>query len=1100
MDTNDPNQKDELLRMNATMGILLVTLANLVEDKNETDDLRASAEHYFTTATKLDTFYPVTWVGKGLLNLSLCRYDQAKFFFDTTLKHTGKVLPALLGMGCTCYYQQNYQGAMKYFEEGVKLYGGEASHPAVFSDILTLYSLTLAKLGQIDRAIYGFGRAIFYNKENVVASVSKSVLEMGGIGMDVISGEEEESRVNRILQTLSLANILDSTNATAQILLSNFYFFKWSSVEGVTVDTFAGKDKVVCNADVTRALAVGDHIRIGQTFDTLITEIDEKAITFADPYPKSESGLPLFRKDYDRVEDMTKIAYKSTTNRFLQSEALTTLAKVLHCKRDFSGAKKCLIKATELTGKDSTNVVAVWELVQCFVVEGKYDKASTYLKKLVALQPKSPEPHALLALILAGTDLVGERAQILNSLKKATELSNDAVEFLILEANILQHAREYNLSLKGYKKVIDTLESVGDEIWMNMGIVCFELGLFDESMKYLTNCASELKKSDKFEEIEDFKLNEKDNRDLFITVVDGTERVWLNCTLAFNVARVHEGVGRHKAAAEIYKLIITAHPSYVNAYMRLACLSRDLGDLNSCAKWLGLAIKSQATDDGSSSSSTNPEVLTLVGNLHTSLSDWAPAQQIFNQLASGSASTYSQLSLANIYFSNLVAGSKYAKHLGHAADFYRRIIVKDPSNLYAALGLGTILAEKGDLNRSKECFNIVRSSSNDTIPDVLINSGHIYLAQQRHAEALQMYQTYLDRTDKVTKNKSDVNTVLLYIAYAYYDWARFMEGYNSVKSAPANEYYNKCMEYLNLALGDDVEDGKSKSSHSYMLKYNLCMTKLAAANCTLRKFGRNIKRTSDEIRKALENLEESLAFVESLLKLKNDAQFAKKVPVGRSILVNFISQCRQNIDSAKSHLNEELKKESEAETLRQIQRRQAELAAQKDQHKAALQREEEKRRMEEADAKAKAKMDKVQDLVSGWEQQAALEASKKSAKKGKKGSDEIFVDGDAQAPEVDTSQLFDASSSDEDDNKDISADYDPNNDKVKTESKAKPEAKEEKPTLTSADLFDESSSDEELVQTSSSSNTRKKKLNESDEDGDGGEEDLRKKKRRVVED
>ena len=100
------------------------------------------------------------------------------------------------------------------------------------------------------------------------------------------------------------------------------------------------------------------------------------------------------------------------------------------------------------------------------------------------------------------------------------------------------------------------------------------------------------------------------------------------------------------------------------------------------------------------------------------------------------------------------------------------LLWKDPSNLYAALGLGTILAEKGDLNRSKECFNIVRSSSNDTIPDVLINSAHIYLAQQRHAEALQMYQTYLDRNDKVTKNKSDVNTVLLYIAYAYYDWAR----------------------------------------------------------------------------------------------------------------------------------------------------------------------------------------------------------------------------------------------------------------------------------------------------------------------------------------
>lgn len=58
------------------------------------------------------------------------------------------------------------------------------------------------------------------------------------------------------------------------------------------------------------------------------------------------------------------------------------------------------------------------------------------------------------------------------------------------------------------------------------------------SMKYLTNCSLELKKSDKFEAIDNFKLKENENRDLFVTVEDDAERVWLNCTLAFNIARV----------------------------------------------------------------------------------------------------------------------------------------------------------------------------------------------------------------------------------------------------------------------------------------------------------------------------------------------------------------------------------------------------------------------------------------------------------------------------------------------------------------------------------------------------------------------------------
>lgn len=212
-------------------------------------------------------------------------------------------------------------------------------------------------------------------------------------------------------------------------------------------------------------------------------------------------------------------------------------------------------------------------------------------------------------------------------------------------------------------------------------------------------------------------------------------------------------------------MIIVAHPSYVNAYLRLACLSRDLGDLNSCAQWLSRAIKVEPS---------NNSVLTLVGNLHTSLLDWAPAQQIFSKVsgAGGSTATYSELSLGNIYFANLTTGNKYSKHLGHAADYYRRILVKDNSNLYAALGLGTVVAEKADLIRAKEAFNIVRSSSNDSIPGVLINLAHIYLAQNKHAESLQMYQSYLDRQVKSSTDKADVTTVLLYMAFAHYDWAK----------------------------------------------------------------------------------------------------------------------------------------------------------------------------------------------------------------------------------------------------------------------------------------------------------------------------------------
>ena len=70
---------------------------------NGSTEFRSMADDRFTHASKVDTLFPMTWIGRGMLNLSLTRLDQARFFFDTTLKHCGAVLPALLGMAAVLY-------------------------------------------------------------------------------------------------------------------------------------------------------------------------------------------------------------------------------------------------------------------------------------------------------------------------------------------------------------------------------------------------------------------------------------------------------------------------------------------------------------------------------------------------------------------------------------------------------------------------------------------------------------------------------------------------------------------------------------------------------------------------------------------------------------------------------------------------------------------------------------------------------------------------------------------------------------------------------------------------------------------------------------
>lgn len=47
--------------------------------------------------------------------------------------------------------------------------------------------------------------------------------------------------------------------------------------------------------------------------------------------------------------------------------------------------------------------------------------------------------------------------------------------------------------------------------------------------------------------------------------------------------------------------------------------------------------------------------------------------------------SYANLSLGNIYFSNLEDRTKYEKHLLHAANFYHEVLKKDDANAFAGI-------------------------------------------------------------------------------------------------------------------------------------------------------------------------------------------------------------------------------------------------------------------------------------------------------------------------------------------------------------------------------------------------------------------------------
>ena len=135
----EKGSKDDRVRIFAAAGIAHLTAAHeggggggsggggsSSANKRAENDLReeliSKADNRFTLSSKVDNLYPMTWMGRGMLNLSANRLEQARFFFDTTLKECGKVLPALLGLAAVWYLESNYEAAQNMYAEAIRLY------------------------------------------------------------------------------------------------------------------------------------------------------------------------------------------------------------------------------------------------------------------------------------------------------------------------------------------------------------------------------------------------------------------------------------------------------------------------------------------------------------------------------------------------------------------------------------------------------------------------------------------------------------------------------------------------------------------------------------------------------------------------------------------------------------------------------------------------------------------------------------------------------------------------------------------------------------------------------------------------------------------
>lgn len=210
-----------------------------------------------------------------------------------------------------------------------------------------------------------------------------------------------------------------------------------------------------------------------------------------------------------------------------------------------------------------------------------------------------------------------------------------------------------------------------------------------------------------------------------------------NLTLCYNFARILEDTGRSKAAAEIYVELVKQHPSFLECYLRLSRIDRDQGKFNEASVWLSRALAVSEDD---------PDANVCLGDLYARFSQWEDAKKCLEKICiSYRHDPRSMLSLGNLYFENLnpSSTSKYEKDLKQSYKFFHQVLADDKDNVYAAVGLGMVCAEKKEYDVAREVFTKAREAGMPHSEDICSNLAHVHLISGRLIDAEHLYQATL---------------------------------------------------------------------------------------------------------------------------------------------------------------------------------------------------------------------------------------------------------------------------------------------------------------------------------------------------------------------
>ncbi|XP_036399469.1 RNA polymerase-associated protein CTR9 homolog [Megalops cyprinoides] len=645
----------------------------------------------------------------------------------------------------------------------------------------------------------------------------------------------------------------------------------------------------------------------------------------------------FFKKDYSKVQHLALHAFHNTEVEAMQAESCYQLARSFHVQEDYDQAFQYYYQATQFAS--STFVLPFFGLGQMYVYRRDKENAAQCFEKVLKAYPNNYETMKILGSLYATSDDQEKRDIAKGHLKKVTEQYPDDVEAWIELAQILEQT-DIQGALSAYGTATRILQEkvqadVPPEILNNLGALHFRLGNLGEAKKYFL---ASLERAKAEGEHDEHYYNA------------------ISVTTSYNLARLYEAMCEFHEAEKLYKNILREHPNYVDCYLRLGAMARDKGNFYEASDWFKEAL--QINQD-------HPDAWSLIGNLHLAKQEWGPGQKKFERILkqpSTQNDTYSMLALGNVWLQTLHQPTrdreKEKRHQDRALAIYKQVLRNDSRNLYAANGIGAVLAHKGYFREARDVFAQVREATAD-ISDVWLNLAHIYVEQRQYISAVQMYENCLKKFYKHQNTE-----VLLYLARALFKCGKLQE----------------CKQTLLKA--------RHVAPNDTVLMFNVALVLQRLATLVLKDEKSNLKA----VLSAVKELELAHRYFSYLSKAGDKMRF------DLALAATEARQCSDLLSQAQYHVARARKQDEEEKELRAKQEQERDLLRQQ-----MLKEQEEKRNKEVEEQKKLLEqraqyVEKTRNLLSFAE---GLKEPTKEKKKGgggrrKKGADfDEFVNDDS---------------------------------------------------------------------------------------------------------